>query len=65
LKEVSAMRKESTPEALEGVREDYERQTAEQEPYVPRPRWQLVMAWVLFGIVVLGIVNICYWQITG
>ncbi len=38
----------------------------EEKPhYTPRPRWQVIFAWVLFGIVVLGIINICYWQITG
>ena len=59
------MRKEQTPEELDGIRQQYERQQGEPEPYVPRPRWQLVMAWVLIAIVVLGIVNLCYWQIHG
>ena len=59
------MRKEQTPEELEGIRRQYERQQEEPEPYVPRPRWQLVMAWVLIAIVVLGIVNLCYWQMHG
>lgn len=59
------MHREPTPESLEDVREEFERQTEEQTPYVPRPKWQIVMAWVLFGIVVLGIINLCYWQITG
>ena len=58
------MREEQTTEALENARETYERQNQE-DPYVPRPRWQIVMAWVLFAIVVLGIVNICYWQFTA
>ncbi len=31
--------------------------------YTPRPRWQVIFAWVLFGIVVLGVLNICYWEI--
>ncbi|MCI8525526.1 MAG: hypothetical protein HFF17_06305 [Oscillospiraceae bacterium] len=65
MKEGISMHKEPTPEGLEGVREAFERQTEEREPYIPRPRWQIVMAWVLFGIVVLGIINLCYWQITG
>lgn len=59
------MDKERTPEALESARAEYERQSRQEEPYVPRPKWQIVMAWVLFGIVVLGIINLCYWQIKG
>ena len=35
----------------------------EHKPYVPRPKWQVVMAWVLLGIVILGVLNICYWEI--
>jgi hypothetical protein len=37
----------------------------EKQPYVERPRWQIIMAWVLLAIVILGIINICYWQIRG
>lgn len=33
--------------------------------YAPRPKWQVVMAWVLCGIVVLGVLNLCYWEIFG
>lgn len=58
------MHREDQSESLEGVRREYERQE-EKEQYVPRPRWQIVMAWVLFAIVVLGIINICYWQFTS
>ncbi len=58
------MREERTTEELEGVRSEYEREQ-EREPYTPRPRWQIAMAWVLFGIVVLGILNLCYWQFTA
>ena len=35
------------------------------KPYAPRPKWQIIMAWVLLCIVILGVINICYWQITG
>lgn len=35
----------------------------EKEPYTPRPRWQVVLAWVLLGIVAIGIFFYCYWQI--
>lgn len=56
-----------TPEDLEQARLDYERtsQANEKQTYTPRPKWQLVMAWVLIGIVVLGIINIVYWQMHG
>lgn len=59
------MRQEQTPEALESAREAFETAQRDPKPYMPRPRWQIVMAWVLIGIVVLGIINICYWQITA
>ena len=58
------MRQERSTEGLDGVREHYERQN-QRDPYIPRPKWQIVMAWVLFAIVVLGVVNICWLQITG
>ena len=53
------MHDEQTPEALESARNEYERQAQKQE-YVPRPRWQIVMAWILIAIVLLGIANLCY-----
>jgi len=56
------MREEHTSEALERSGGEAGRDT---EHYVPRPKWQIVMAWALFGIVVLGIVNLCWLQITG
>ncbi len=35
----------------------------EKKTYTPRPRWQLILAWVLIGIMVIAVLNICYWQI--
>ncbi len=52
------------PESLENAREEYMRQHG-SDPYVPRPRWQIVMAWVLLAVVVLGIVNLCWIEMTG
>lgn len=52
------------PDSLESVREEYERRR-DSEPYVPRPKWQIVMAWALLAIVVLGIVNLCWIEMTG
>ena len=45
------MNDHQTPEELHKVREEFERR--QTDPYVPRPRWQIVMAWVLILIVVL------------
>lgn len=58
------MQEERTPEALESARSEYERQEQKQE-YVPRPKWHIVMAWVLIAIVILGIINLCYWQMAS
>lgn len=33
--------------------------------YAPRPRWQKIIAWVLIGVLILGIAGMCYWQIFG
>lgn len=48
-----------TPEDLEAVRSAREQ---EEQKYTPRPRWQVAMAWVLVAIVILGVINVCYWQ---
>ena len=60
------MKDERTTEALENAKSEYERQTEEsKQTYVPRPKSQLVLAWILLAIVVLGVINLCYIQITG
>ena len=33
--------------------------------YTPRPKHQIVLAWVLIAIVVLGVLGMCYWEING
>ena len=33
--------------------------------YTPRPKSQIVLAWVLIAVVVFGILGMCYWQIFG
>lgn len=60
--------KPETPE--KGPTEEERRKIQEyldqkNKPYAPRPKWQIIMAWVLLCIVILGVINICYWQITG
>ena len=44
--------------------EEARKEPEEEKQYVPRPRWQLIMAWVLIAIVILGVINICWWQMT-
>ena len=31
----------------------------------PRPKRQIVLAWVLIAIVVFGVLGMCYWEIFG
>ncbi len=33
--------------------------------YTPRPKRQIVLAWVLIAIVVFGVLGMCYWEIFG
>ena len=33
--------------------------------YTPRPKSQIVLAWVLLAIVIFAIGGMCYWQIFG
>ena len=36
----------------------------EEKPrYTPRPRWQLILAWVLIAILVISVLNLCYWEV--
>lgn len=60
------MQDERTTESLESAKTEYERQEEESsQKYVPRPKSQLILAWILLAIVILGIINLCYIQITG
>lgn len=29
----------------------------EKEPFIPSPKWKRVMAWILFAVVIVGIIN--------
>lgn len=33
--------------------------------YTPRPKRQIVLAWVLIAIVAFGVLGMCYWEIFG
>lgn len=38
----------------------------EEKPrYTPRPRSQIILAWVLLAVVIFAILGSCYWQIFG
>lgn len=53
---------EHTPDQLEGY-SDREKKAEEKEPYTPRPRYQLVIAWVLIAIVLFAFLGTCYWMV--
>lgn len=38
---------------------------AEKPKYTPRPKWQIVFAWVLVGIVVAGVIASYLWMMSG
>ena len=60
------MQNERTTESLESAKTEYERREEEsKQKYVPRPKSQVVLAWILLIIVILGVINLCYIQITG
>ena len=56
------MNNDHSTEQLEyqsGQRNEKER----QGEYTPRPKHQIVLAWVLIAIVVLGVLGMCYCEI--
>ena len=58
------MNNDHSTEQLEyqsGQRNEKER----QGEYTPRPKHQIVLAWGLIAIVVLGVLGMCYWEIFG
>ena len=36
-----------------------------QGEYTPRPKSQVILAWVLLAVVIFAILGSCYWQIFG
>lgn len=57
------MKEEHSAERLEYQSGQRERETRGE--YTPRPKSQIVLAWVLIAVVVLGVIGMCYWQIFG
>lgn len=51
-------------EDLEQLSQRRMQEDAERQQYTERPRSQRVLAWILLGIMVLGIFFYCYWQMT-
>lgn len=37
----------------------------EKQEYTPRPKWQLVLAWLCAGAVAFGFLGMCYWLAFG
>lgn len=54
---------EHSTENLEYQSSHYEQ--PEKGEYTPRPRYQIVIAWVLLAVVIFAILGSCYWQIFG
>ena len=40
-------------------------QPEEKRPYTPRPKGQIILAWVLLAVVLFAIGGMCYWQMFG
>ena len=58
------MKQEHSSEQLE-YQSAHAQQEQEKTPYTPRPKSQIVLAWVLLAIVIFAILGMCYWQIFG
>ncbi len=53
---------EHTPENLEHYSAG-QQPDGEQKPYTPRPKGQLILAWVLIAVVLFGFLGTCYWMV--
>ncbi len=58
------MKQEKTSEQLEYASAEAQRKE-ERQPYTPRPKSQIILAWVLIAVVVFAVLGMCYWQIFG
>lgn len=52
-----------SPEELEHL--SVKAQEPEKEGYTPRPKWQLVLAWICAAGVLCAFLGICYWLAFG
>lgn len=48
-------------ERLEAIADEHAEKP--KQHYTPRPKWQLVFAWVLAAVVFLAFLGTCYWLI--
>lgn len=53
--EKRSVQEKAQEESLKETQPDQPAETP-AEPYVPSPKWKRVLAWVLFGIVCVGII---------
>lgn len=51
-----------SPEMLEKLSQDAQKP---REHYTPRPKSQIVLAWVLAAVVLFAFLGTCYWLIFG
>ena len=51
-----------SPEMLEKLSQEAQKP---QEHYTPRPKSQIVLAWVLAAVVLFAFLGTCYWLIFG
>lgn len=51
-----------SPEMLEKLSQEVQPQ---KQDYTPRPKSQIVLAWVLAVVVVLAFLGTCYWLMYG
>lgn len=58
------MKDEHSQERLE-YQSSQQTQTQPRGAYTPRPKRQIILAWVLIAVVVFGVLGMCYWQIFG
>ncbi len=58
------MKQDRTSEQLDYTSAESQNKN-ERTEYTPRPKSQIILAWVLIAVVVLGILGMCYWQIFG
>ena len=42
-----------------------QRQQKEETHYTPRPKFHIVLAWVLAAVVLFAFLGTCYWMIFG
>ena len=56
------MREEHSTERLEYTSGQ---QQQEEQHYTPRPKFHIVMAWVLVAVVIFAFLGTCYWLMFG